>query len=524
MLHVAQREVEQLRARLSEAQEDADRSKRESREAMRQLAGSEAARKEAEATAAALRSSGRKETRRLQTELEAVAARLRQTELSAEQAAEDVRRGETEAVAVLRETNSRLRERVRQLTQQLKSMGGRAYAQPVPRPGRVGRSSASSAGSRPSRASSRGSGRSGGVVGRSASVGSRGNSVGSSLGSRASSRASGARSGAGGAGARFDPTAYVQRRKQRLSERRAGRRLPRNDRIAGPAGTPNSGRSAASRVSAASSARDRPRVVGSSAHTGSGFATARVRPPRAGSGAAAVRVRPASATAKRAGRGTDAAAAPAHVVSGRIVGGGRHGGTGKSGAAARRSKTARGARGMGGGAAGALAAAVARGGSRGKIWERSPSAGSTGSRASSERRRGAGEGVTGTAARRAMGLSAANASGFSEAVPVDEQGRSMEPDALDLLGVSGAGIGTREAPGDMARRLGNSSAVRTPAIPPPLDRREAWGRDAGEVDAGSELTDIDSRLRALQSFLRQAKSSSSGTGPASAQRAPAAVY
>jgi uncharacterized coiled-coil protein SlyX len=508
---------------------------------MRQLAASEAARKEAEATASALRSSGRKETRRLQAELEALSTRLHETEMSAEQAAEDVRQGETEAVAMLRDTNARLRERVRQLTQQLKSLGGRAYAQPVPRPGRAARSSSSSVGSRASGGSARGRAASG----RSASVGSRAGSVGSSVASRGSSRAS-----SGRGGARFDPTAYIQQRKQRISERRAGRKLPHNSRLAEPAGTPNSGRSGfsarsgASRASAASSVRDRPLAVGAS--SASGFNSARTRPPRAGTGAAAVRARPSSAMPKRAhkatrprpsgsrtgaraaggsssssrqrARGTATAAEPAGA-------GGSGKRSGKSGVAARGSKTARASRGAA--TASALAAAVARGGSRGKIWERSPSVGSTGSRgsaASSARRRRSGK--TGRKAadpheRHGAGSRGqADAGGFSEAVAIDEAGHRVEPDALDLLGVSGAPIGTREAPRASGSR---ATAHRSPAMPPPVEPKQAWGdtpAGGAGVDAGSELTDIDSRLRALQTFLRQAKSSSNGSG----QRQPGATY
>lgn len=81
-------------------------------------------------------------------------------------------------------------------------------------------------------------------------------------------------------------------------------------------------------------------------------------------------------------------------------------------------------------------------------------------------------------------------------------------DAVDLLGSEvGAGSGLLSEGGGRASHL-------HPAV-----RREAWAgppveepaSDAGghAPDPKSELTDIDSRLRALQSFLREAKTSGS---------------
>ncbi len=80
---------------------------------MRQLAASEAGRKEAEATLAALRSSSRREMARLQGQVEQLGGRLEAAETSSAHAAEAIKQGEAEAVAELRGHNDRLRAKVK---------------------------------------------------------------------------------------------------------------------------------------------------------------------------------------------------------------------------------------------------------------------------------------------------------------------------------------------------------------------------------------------------------------------------
>lgn len=392
---------------------------------------------------------------------------------------------------MLRETNEKLRQRVRELTRQLKDLGSRPYAQPVTRPTRHRTPSPAPARGRRvrrepaptgDRAASRGS------------VGSRASSVGSARSSRASSVA---RSGRGAG--RFDPTAYVRERQ----ERQAARRSRSNSRIstprgvgpaaavpASPAGSHGSNRSGASRRSgmsarsgfshrsnaSARSGAQSARAAAVSSRTGQGS----LRPPRAVTGAAAVRTRPATARPSRStGRRArpDAAAEP------------------------RRSD--------------ALAAAVARGSSRPKIWERSPSVSSAGSRGSRTRqssgktRRASGTGgrQPAAAAKKTTSRSTKRRTQSSRA-DHGVIGGQASLDAVDLLGSEvGAGSG-----------LLSEGGARAPHLPPAV-RREAWAGPPVDVpvsdngghtpDPKSELTDIDSRLRALQSFLREAKTSGS---------------
>jgi coiled-coil domain-containing protein 61 len=358
-----------------------------------------------------LRVASRKEVKRLRSDLDMALAQLEASNAAAEAAAVDIRRGEVEAVQTLRETNERLRAKVRELTQQLKAVPGRPYSKPVTS---RGRSSRSASHERPrstvsSRASTPGSKVS--AVSRTSSARSRGSSVGS--------RGSSVSSGRGSVG-RFDPTAYVREREEKLHRRREARNTP--TRRSDPLGTPNSTRSHVSASSAGARGHRSP----------VGLAN---RPPRT-----------KKASTAKVSKIQYVAPPPVPPTRSRTVGN----------------------------PATALKEAIARGSSRPRSVSRSPSPRVESSSGKRPKKK-----TTSTATSR------------------KKQVETPGSTAMDLL------VGSSDSVPD--------ADVLGVAMPPPsVVRRQAWTAAEASpasdgVDPATEISSIDNRLRALQSFLQQAK-------------------